>query len=424
MKTIISQLQNLNLYYQKTNRTELDSSFKNADNCCNFEKDLRKNINSHINLQDKRIGIAVGSRYLKKLPDILKCLVMWLRKQGADPFLFPAMGSHGGGSSDGQLQLLHTLGINEEYIGAPIISKAEPVMFSSNGHYNIYADASAVNSDGIILVNRIKPHTSYSGPIQSGLSKMACIGLGKSTGAGYYHAQFITDGFNNVIPSVLNEVKKYLRIIAGVAIIEDCFNELVRCEVVSPDSWLEREPILLKEAVSYMHSIPLRKADLLIVDEIGKSISGSGMDTNIIGKKQDFFQFDVQRIYVRDINNASAGNAVGIGLADIVHARILEKFDPVSSYLNAETSFSPDSVKIPIHYPSDQENLTHLNRMIAIDPDKNPIIVWIRNTSDISFLLTNTEITGLQCIKKQIPINYSADGDLPDFLGLISSYIT
>ena len=368
--------------------------------------DIKQTLNSQLvdllkntDLKEKKIALAVGSRFIKNQHVVLTYLIEFLHEKGASVFIIPAMGSHGGATAEGQKEVLHINGITEETMGVPIVSSPIPDSITVEHSHSelinpltLYIDKNALESDYVILINRIKPHTSFSGSIQSGLCKMACIGLGKPQGARYYHRLFETYSFQTVLPIVTTEVLKKVPILAGVALVEDQNCDLFSLPVLPPSIWLDEEPALLKLAVNNMFYIPLKRADILIVEEFGKHVSGSGLDTNIVGLKTDFFSFTASFRYIRSLAKGSGGNAVGIGLCDIKHKKVLKDVDFSVSYINAETSLSPDSVKIPITYASDREVFESLYRMGGYDTTE-PKIVWILNSSNIQYVLTNELIS-------------------------------
>ena len=380
-------------------------------------------------LQGKKIVLGVGSRYIKDQNEVLEYLIAFLLEKGAHVTIIPAMGSHGGSTAEGQIEVLRNNGITEETMGVPIISSPIPELIiikhpitPLTEPLTLHIDKHALESDYVILINRIKPHTSFKGPIQSGLCKMACIGLGKPQGARYYHHLFNMHSFGIVLPLLTGEVLKRVPILAGIALVEDENCRLASLSVLPPDAWLDEEPRLLQLAASHMPHIPVEKADILIVEEFGKHVSGSGLDTNIVGLKTDFFSFEVNHRYIRTLARGSGGNAVGMGLCDIMHKRVLKDIDFSVSYINAETSLSPNSVKIPMIYSSDKEAMESLYRMGGYN-DSDPAIVWILNTSNLQYVLTNKPVSNnsYRRIRENISLTYDDSGDFPSFTELISS---
>lgn len=381
-------------------------------------------------LNGKHICICVGSRYIKEQLPVLKTLINFLKTKSAEVTIIPAMGSHGGATSEGQLHVLASYGVTEETMGVPIFSDVIPIALPIENKtlnqadlHNIFIDRHAMQADGIILINRVKPHTSFAGPLQSGLCKMCCIGLGKARGAAAYHQVFDTLGFSESLPLLVQEILRNAPIIGGIALIENGIANLAHVKVLKPEQFLDEEPKLLALAIEQMPHIPADTADILIVDEIGKGVSGSGMDTNIIGKKQDIFHFHPKLIYARKLAPGSGGNAVGMGLSDIIHANMIQEVDFQASYINAETSLSPGSVKIPINYSSDQRCWDALLRMAGHTETKNPTVVWIKNSGDLKYILTNLSCpTSCQIEQENLSIPFDNEGDLPNFLDIVNQY--
>lgn len=384
---------------------------------------LMKKAFSAFELQGKRICLCVGSRHIKQQAKILSHTIHAIQAFGGVPFIIPAMGSHGGANAKGQRDILASYGITEEALGVPVLSELEPAsipvqntVLLAHGLSSIFVDRYALRADGIVLINRIKPHTSFSGPIQSGLCKMCCIGLGKAKGAFAYHRLFDSIGFSKAIPPLLEEIIANIPILAGIALIENGEGNITHISVLKPNQFIAEEPGLLEKAIECMPSIPISGSDVLIVDEIGKGVSGSGMDTNIIGLKQDIFSFHAKIIYARRMAAGSGGNAVGMGLADIIHRKLLREVDFPVSYINAETSLSPNSVKIPITYDSDKEAWAAILRLIGSSDSDCPSVVWIRNTSELRYILTNSpEVVPNDQKENMWEFTFDKDGNLPDF---------
>ena len=381
-------------------------------------------------VRNKRICICVGSRFIKQQVPVLKHLIRYLQTQSAKVIIIPAMGSHGGATSTGQRKVLASYGITEQVMGVPIISEIVPdslpvdnPVLKEVGLKELYIDHHALQSDGIILINRVKPHTSFAGQIQSGLCKMCCIGLGKARGAAVYHQVFDVLEFSKALPLIVGEVIAKAPVLGGLALVENGVGDIAHVAVLRANQFLDEEPGLLAMAIEQMPFIPISKSDLLIVDEIGKGVSGSGMDTNIIGKKRDIFNFQPKLIYARRLAEGSAGNAVGMGLADVVHTQLVNQVDFPASYINAETSLSPGSVKIPITYASDQKAWDALLRLSGHTETKTPSVVWIHNTSDLRFILTNCSYPKTwQLIAESIAVSADGEGNLPDFTEIVQRY--
>jgi len=332
-----------------------------------------------------RIAITAGSRGIAHYPEILTTVVDEVRKAGGDPFLIPAMGSHGGATPEGQIDVLRSLGITPETVEAPVHASMEvdEIGRLENGA-PVCVDRIALKSDGIIVVGRVKPHTDFKGKIESGLMKMMAIGLGKQKGAEMIH-QFQSEGYHRNVPLAARLIMKRAPIILGLAIVENAYHEIAMVKALAPEE-IEREEVkLLEKAKDLLARIPFREIDVLIVDEIGKDISGAGMDTNVIGRfwipgESDPQTPKIKRIVVLDLSWETHGNAIGIGLADLTTKKAVDKIDYESTFVNCLTSGWPEVAKIPIFLPNDRDAiLTALRICGPIDPEKAKV-VRIRNT--------------------------------------------
>lgn len=334
-----------------------------------------------------KIAIAVGSRGIDQLPEVVKAIVELLKGCGAEPFVIPAMGSHGGGDSRNQAKILHSYGITEEAIGAPIESSMDTVEIGKlqNGT-PLYCDKLAYESDGIIVVNRVKPHTSFRGQIESGLTKMMAIGLGKHRGATAFHRW----GFAAMREMLMEAAPIFLSnapILMGVALLENAYDKLSVIKVVKPDDWVAQEEALLSQARSMMPRLPLDDIDVLIVDEMGKNISGAGMDPNIINRAGSpaFIPSPsprINKLVVLDLTDESGGNAIGVGVADLITRRLVDKINLSYMYANAITATVLAGSRIPMPLANDREAIAvSIKTCNAAGPVK---IVRIKNTLELS----------------------------------------
>jgi hypothetical protein len=377
------------------------------------------------------VAITAGSRGIRDIAVVIRTLAEELRSCGARPFVVPAMGSHGGATAEGQLRLLADLGVSEASVGVPIRSSMEVVQVDTAAvaaGMPIWFDRFAAEADHVVVVNRVKPHTDFCGPIQSGLLKMMLIGLGKHRGALEYHRVFRRYGFDQIVGDVGPRIVRACRVLCGVAIVENHRHETGRVEVVEPTAFAQREVALLRLAQSWMPRLPFDPIDLLIVDRMGKEISGSGMDTNVIGRKGwstgDFFEQRprIGRIYVRDLSEASHGNAIGIGLADVAHSRLIQKIDFPATYTNALTSGTPRGASVPPHFPTDREALAAALQSLGTADLRQARIVRIRDTLDLNRLLISEGLLAeardnpeLEVDEEPQPLRFDAAGDLPEF---------
>ncbi|SBW06061.1 Iron-sulfur cluster-binding protein [uncultured delta proteobacterium] len=334
----------------------------------------------------QRIAITAGSRGIVNLPLALRTIVREVRAAGGDPFLVPAMGSHGGASAEGQLALLKGLGIDEATVEAPILSSMETVAVgtSANG-LPAYMDKYAAEADGVITVNRVKPHTSFRGAIESGVLKMLVIGLGKQKGADVCHnAGFGRMGEN--VAALAETILANKNILCGVALLENAFHETARLEVLAPGEMIAREPDLLREAWNLAPKIFFDSLDVLIIDEIGKDISGTGFDCNVVGRFHNPHAHggpDIARVGILDITDKSRGSGYGIGLADFTTRRAYDKFLPEQSYPNALTTTATLAAKMPMVLANDRQAIQAAVKTCNRDDLGAVRLVRIKNTIDM-----------------------------------------
>jgi len=343
------------------------------------------NLETKINSGD-RVAITAGSRGINNIDKIVKILIKYIKSLNADPFIFPAMGSHGGATAEGQIKILQDYGISEESMDAPIMATMEVKEITKTKEgLSIYIDKIALEADHIIVVNRIKPHTKWKGSIESGLCKMMAIGMGKHVGAQYYHKYALQYGFPELLEIVAQNVIEKLPILFGLAIVEDGYDQTSIIEAIEPNNIIEMEKILLLIAKENLPKIPFKDIDILIIDEIGKEISGGGMDFNVIGRNRDIMnrwhsEQKVKRLFVRDITENSMGNGLGIGMADFTTEKLVKKLDLRKMYINALTSSGPENAAIPMHFPDDKGAIEAcLNTIGPVDISKLKL-AWVKNT--------------------------------------------
>ena len=317
-------------------------------------KDQVRSIQSEAGIQTgDQIAIGVGSRGIANLARIVKSLVEELQNMGAEPFIFPAMGSHGGATASGQAQLLARYGITESNIGAPVRATMETVLvtYLQDGT-PLHCDKYAYESNGIILVNRIKPHTTVRGAIQSGLIKMMIIGMGKIGDATVMHSDHGMDRFDTVLPRAANALMPHIPFKFGLALLEDAHDETAKIEAVLPDQLLEREAQLLEKATQMMGRLYFDHIDVLVIDQIGKEISGAGFDPNVAGRNSrgvtGFDRPHVEKLVLLDLTDTTHGNATGIGMADVITQRLFDRIDFAATYANVITSAYLDGAAIPM----------------------------------------------------------------------------
>ena len=377
-----------------------------------------------------RIALTAGSRGIAHIDHILRHLVQTVRQKGGHPFLLPAMGSHGGGTSVGQVEVLKSLGVTEESTGAPIVSSMDVVEIGkSRFGFPVMVSKPAAEADGIIVVNRIKPHTEFEGPIESGLIKMMAIGMGKHRGCFEVHKQAVQYGYRDVIPEIGGVILSKLPILFGLGIVENIYDETAVIRAVLPSRFVEEEKELLSLAKKLMARLPFDKIDVLIVDQMGKNISGTGIDTNVIGRimfigEREPEKPKITRIVVLDLTEASHGNAVGIGLADYITQRLVKKLDLSALATNAITAMTPEKGRIPIAMPTDQAAVDAALDTIGSIPPQEARVVHIRNTLEMgelevskAFLPEMEGRTDLEVRKQLGPLSFDVTGRINSLEG-------
>jgi hypothetical protein len=339
-----------------------------------------------------RVAITAGSRGITDIAQILEAIVEFFRSIGAEPFLFPAMGSHGGATAEGQVAMLAQLGVTEVSVNAPIVSSmvAEEIGFTENG-VPVFVDQNALSADHIVVVNRIKSHTKFKAPIESGLMKMMAIGMGKLKGAELYHKAAVPYTFYKIITEAARMVLAKTPVICAVAILENAYGQTAKISALKPAEIESREKDLLHLSKKMMAKLPFNEIDLLIVDEMGKDISGVGIDPNITGRNRDLLgvfphPVDVKRLFVRDLTDKSKGNATGIGLADITTQRLVDKIDYAATYKNCITGLSPEKAAVPMHFGNDRNAIEVALGCVGLVSAAKSKIVRIKNTLRLDIL--------------------------------------
>ena len=336
----------------------------------------------------KHIAIAVGSRGIANLPAIVQRIIFNLRQLRASPFIIPAMGSHGGATAEGQKKILASIGITEQDMDAPIRSSMETLHIGTTGSgLPVYLDKHAGSADGIIVINKIKPHVGFRGDYECGLIKMIAVGAGKQKGAEACHAAGFGQMANN-IRDAAEVVIARKNILLGVGILENAYNEICQLAVLPPDDILRKEPELLKEARRLAPGIPFATLDVLIIDEIGKNIAGTGMDTNVVGRYHTPYAWggpDITKIIVLDLTAQSHGNANGIGIADFTTRNVYQKFSFEQTYPNSLTSTVQNSIKIPMVLENDRQAIAAAIRTCNRKDPENARMLRIKNTKELEY---------------------------------------
>jgi hypothetical protein len=378
----------------------------------------------------KRIAITAGSRGISEIAAILAALVDGLRSRGAQPFIVPAMGSHGGATAEGQVQMLANLGMTEASLGAPILSSMEVVELGRlpNG-MPVYVDRLAAEADGAVLANRIKPHTDFVADFESGLAKIATLGLGKQRGAEVIHSYGV-EGLANWMPQAARLVVEKLPVLFGLATVENAYHEVASITAVPPAEIAgPLEKSLLEEAYRLMPSIPFEEIDVLIVDEIGKNISGVGMDPNVTGRVRvegvpSPIPLTIRMIVVLRLTEETHGNASGIGLADVTTRQLFDHIDLETTYLNCLTAGICGIRRsfLPVIAPHDKAAIQSALRCCGQPVPRQARVLRIKNTlslnqMDVSEALFANPIPGrnLMQVGPAFDLVFNPDGSLPAF---------
>jgi hypothetical protein len=371
-----------------------------------------------------RIAIAAGSRGIDNLASIVREISDYLKARGACAFVVPAMGSHGGATGEGQAAVLKEYGISEETIGAPVRSSMDTVELPHGQlPLRIFMDRHAFDSDGVILVNRVKPHTDYHGTYESGLMKMALIGLGKLDGARAVH-HFGLHGLRELIAPGAAQVLASGKILAGVGLVENALHQTLQARVLTADEIPREEPFLLDTARRNMPCLPVEAIDVLVIDRMGKNISGVGIDPNVTGRfgvngQPDAAAPRVSAIVVCDLTDESCGNAIGVGLADVITKRLYAKIDWGSTYANVITSSFLERGKMPIVVPSASEAFAVAMRSCGNMPHERPRVLRIRDTLHVEELYASPaameEISGDPEIVRREAELFDESGELTAF---------
>ena len=345
-----------------------------------------------------RVALTVGSRGIANIKEIVLVVLGELKAAGVKPFIVPAMGSHGGATPEGQKRILEDYGITEETMGVSIEAdmEAREIGRTSDG-IPAFTSSAALSADGIVVLNRIKPHTDYfSQSIGSGLIKMMVVGMGKHDGAANFHRTAVHHGYEETLKMLGRVVLDNAPILFGIGLVENQCHETVRLEAVLPEDIESKEKEFLEQSASLMPGLPFEEMDLLIVDRIGKNISGVGMDPNVIGRHAHHYSTllnnelkctpFIRRIFVRGLTPQTHGNAIGIGLADATHAKLVSQMDAQSMFVNVRTSLTLHSAKLPMQFPSDREAIAALLDTLALDDPAQARVVRISNTLRLTHL--------------------------------------
>ena len=370
------------------------------------------------------VAVGAGSRGITNIDAIVKAAIGSLQDLGARPFIFPAMGSHGGATPEGQREVLAHYGITEATMGCEIRATMDVVQVGEALGMPVWLDRIASEADWVGLVNRVKPHTDFKGSIESGLFKMLTIGLGKWHGATQYHRANVNHGYETVITAVGREMLAKARIGFGLGIVENGYDETARVEAFNAADLEAGERRLLKDAREWMARLPFSPIDVLVVEEIGKNISGAGMDTNVIGRPSnphEPFPADPKILWIvaLDLTEESGGNATGIGNADFTTRRLRDKIDWKKTAINCLTACAPNGAKLPLVFDSDREAVENALNCIGLTQPEQARVIRVKNTLVLgeiecseAFLPEIAQRSDLEVIGVPRPLGFDAGGQI------------
>ncbi len=374
------------------------------------------------------VAVTAGSRGIAHIAVITKAVVDHLKGVGAVPFIVPAMGSHGGGTAEGQTKILADYGITPATMGCELRASMETVIVDRTPQgIPVHFDRHASQADHVVVVGRVKPHTGFVGDVESGLHKMMLIGLGKHEGAKIYHRAIANYSFMEIITAVAESVIRKCRVVAGLAIVENAYDETARIEAVAPEEFLPRERELLKLACDWLPRLPFDRCDLLIIDRIGKNISGTGLDTNVVGRKFDDHagtdrdRVHCRRIFVRGLTEETHGNATGIGLTEFTNRRTIDAVDRKITAINCITGLHPTAAMLPIAFETDREVVAAALQTVGLIEPPDARVIQIADTLHLAECLVSraylAELQGrgdLTIVDGPTPMTFDAAGNLTD----------
>lgn len=373
-----------------------------------------------------RVAIGVGSRGIHNIAAIVRSTVQYWQDAGMKPFLFPAMGSHGAASAQGQADVLAHYGITESSMGCPLLSQLEVVSLGKTADgIEAFMDKLAYESDGVMFIGRVKWHTDFDGRIESGLFKMMAIGLGKFAGAQRYHAYAYKLGLERVILTVGRQVLQSGKILGGLAILEDAYHDTGKIDAVPVEEMETREAENLALVKSWMPKIPM-DADILILDEIGKNISGAGMDTKVVnrGVNGEYNPWPntprFERLFVRDLSALTYNSGIGLGMADVVTDRLVNRIDWTPTRINSLTANTPAAIRTPVHFPTDRECLEAFAPTVGKLDLNQVTYAWIRNTMELRRIGLSENLRGQVEANPNLKIESVVDFDF-DGIGNLRS---
>ena len=376
-------------------------------------------------LTGKSVAVAVGSRGIRSQPPVVHAVVRELLGAGAKPFLVPAMGSHGGGSAEGQQKIIEDYGFSEATLGIPVRSSLDVVDLGAVPDLDglrVYCDKIAFEADFIVPINRVKPHTSFRGKWESGLCKMLTIGLGKHTGAVEMHKRGMAV-FGDLLPHTARHILAQTKVLFGVAIVENGYEKLNHVELVAPDDFVDRDAVLLERSKALIPQILIKAMDVLVVDEIGKNISGAGMDPNVTGRNasrsNDFHGPDIKQIVVCGLTEGTHGNATGMGVADVTTQKLVRSMDWTKTYVNLVTAGVPAGAALPLVANNDRNAISIAMRGVPMLTADKARIVRIENTLDLGEIWVSTPLAAeaaahpdMEVLSNPFDATFDSEGNL------------
>jgi hypothetical protein len=375
------------------------------------------------------VAVTAGSRGINNIAEITRAITSELLKLGARPFIVPAMGSHGGATAQGQAAILEHFGISEASMGVPVRSNMEVVSLgTTNDDVPVFIDKNAYGADHIIVVNRVKPHTDFEGINESGMLKMLAIGLGKQKAADKYHNLFMERGHLPVLASAARLVIAKCPITFGIGIVEDERDDTAIIRMIPQPRLEEEERELLAKSKTLLPRIPFKQIDILIVDEMGKTFSGTGMDQNVIARSVIPYHVVptspvISRIFVRDLAEESGGNALGVGNADFTTSRLVKKINRDVTYMNTFTSSCPEVIRIPPYFDQDRDVLEACFTTLPLSKKSETRIVHIKNTLHLETMAISQTMLpeveqndNLEVIDSPYPLPFDEKGNIPSLV--------
>lgn len=368
---------------------------------------------------EAQIGITCGSRGINNIDKIIKAAVDYVKDNGGKPFIIPAMGSHGGATAEGQKHVCEKFGVSEEAMGCPIRSSMETVVLGkTKSGVEVHFDKNAYESDGVIVVNRVKRHTDFTAKNESGIVKMLSVGLGKQKGASAMH----TNGLGKTIPETAGVILEKAPILGGLCIVENAHEETSVLKAVKRENFIEEDAKMLELSNSLVPSLPCRDIDILIVKEMGKQYSGTGMDTKVIGRMKIFGEVEpdypsVKKLVALRLSDASYGNALGIGLADLTVKKLVDSIDYEAMYSNLVTTTFLERGRVPVHFNTEKESIDVAFATIGAVEPENARVMIIDNTLNIGTMLVSESIYSeikdkVELLDENVSIEFDENGVL------------